>query len=154
MAQRVYHLFIKSRSMSMHHLSMKRCFGMRPLNQTSVQRSPSRTTLTLYHILTSSSSIRVFAPFTLSLKISSLFCGASPFHPSVEVSSRGNPICSTMNDDDTVAYNAAIDQCVSRSYLFLTYLRMGHLLIGVVQRRILLDTSSPLFISFASCERS
>jgi hypothetical protein len=75
------------------------------------------------HILTSSIIMRLIVPSTLSRKISNLFCGASPFHPD-EVSNRGNPICSTMNEDDTVAYNAATHQLCAINLGRLTFIRI------------------------------
>ena len=60
-----------------------------------------------------SSIYRVSVSLSLSLNLSSRTRGDSPFHASEEVSSRGNPICSTMNDDDTVAYSTATYQHAS-----------------------------------------
>jgi hypothetical protein len=48
-----------------------------------------------------------------------------------------------MNDDETVAYNAAAHQLVFL-YNEMTDLHMDHLLIGVVQRRIPLGTNYQL----------
>ena len=97
--------------------------------------------LTLYHIFTPSSFIGLLSS-TLSRRTSSRFCGASPFQL-VGDSSRGNPICSTMNEDDTVAYRAAIYQ-LPILQTDMTNLHMDPLLICVVQQHIPLGTSCQL----------
>lgn len=58
-------------------------------------------------------SIGVSDLLSLSLSLLSRICEDSPFHAPEEVSNRGNPICSTMNDDDTVAYSTATYQHAS-----------------------------------------
>lgn len=97
--------------------------------------------LTLYHIFTPSSFIGLLSS-TLSRRTSSRFCGASPFQL-VGDSSRGNPICSTINDEETVAYKAATIQ-LQIFQTDMTDLHTDPLPIGVVQQHIPLGTSCQL----------